>query len=289
MDTRLQIDNIDSLFSLPEMALKVNELIQNADPDFQELEDLIIHDPALTATILKLVNSAFFGFPGRIDKISRAISMIGLKDLQNLVMSTAVITRFQGLPYELVDMDVFWYHSVTCASIAKILAKKYKKKDYERFFICGLLHSLGKLIYFVQCPDVSVKILKYKDKGAEVVLEAEKRLLGINHAELGAMLLQDWGLPNNIYQVIADHLQPFNSKEYKEDACLLHIAGSLADSIEPCAKFDFDYEQLEPSLDAKVVSHMQLTPNLVQYSMDEGVQQAYDVLTILNPRSTMIF
>lgn len=289
MNIELLVKQVESLFSLPEVALRVNEVLNSPEPDNKELENIIISDPALTAQLLKLVNSSYFGFPAEIDTVSRAITIIGLKELRNLVITTSVTTSFKGIPSDLVDMDVFWFHSVTSAVLAKILAKMLKHSDYERMFIAGLLHSVGRLIYFSQCPDVSKEILKYKDLGDDAVIAAEQNRLGFTYAVLGAELLKHWKLPGNIWQTIAHHLDPLAAGEFKRDASVLHVASKIAGSIEPCAKHDFDFEDIEPHFDLGVLEYLKLSPNKMQYCIDETLIQSFDILAIMNPKAVSIF
>ncbi len=289
MNIELLVKQVESLFSLPEVALRVNEVLDSSDPVNSELEEIIISDPALTAKILKIVNSSYFGFPASIDTVSRAITVIGLKELRNLVMTTSVTTSFKGIPSDLVDMDIFWFHSVTSAVLAKVLAKMLKHSDYERVFIAGLLHSVGRLIYFSQCPDISRDILSHKDLGEDAIIAAEQSKLGFNYADLGAELLKQWQLPENIWQTIAYHLDPLEAGEFKRDACVLHVASKIASSIEPCAKYDFDFDDFEPHFNQGVVDYLKLSPNKVQYCIDETLIQSFDILAIMNPKAISIF
>ncbi|MFW5443564.1 MAG: HDOD domain-containing protein [Methylococcaceae bacterium] len=289
MNAKLLANQVESLFSLPEVALRINEVLNSPEPSNTDLEELIITDPALTANILKIVNSAYFGFPGTIDTVSRAITLIGLKELRNLVFTTAVTTSFKGIPKELIDMDVFWYHSVTSGVIARILAKKIKHSDYERLFIGGLLHSIGKLIYFSQYPEVAREILDCKDQGEEAMISAEQSILGFTYAELGAEFLKHWQLPPSIWQMISYHLDPLNAKDFMSDACLLHVAGKIAGSIEPCAKYDFDFNELEPKFNLGVLAYLKVSPNLIEFCIDEALMQAFEILAVINPKATTMY
>ena len=289
MNAQLLANQVESLFSLPEVALRVNEVLNSSEPLNAELEEIIISDPALTAKILKIVNSSYFGFPATIDTVSRAITIIGLKELRNLVITTSVTTTFKGIPAELVDMDVFWYHSVTSAVLAKILAKTLKHSDYERIFISGLLHSVGRLVYFTQCPEISREILSVKEQGEEAMIVAEKEKLGFTYAELGADLLKHWKLPENIWQVINHQLDPLNAGEFMRDACVLHVASKIAGSIEPCVKYDFDFDEIEPHFNPGVLDYLKLSPNKMQYCIDETLIQTHDILSIINPKAMTIY
>ncbi|PKM12507.1 MAG: phosphohydrolase [Gammaproteobacteria bacterium HGW-Gammaproteobacteria-3] len=279
---------VKSIFSLPEIALRVNELLNTPEPDIAELEKLILDDPALTAMLLKIVNSAYFGFPGKIDTVSRAIVIIGLEALRNLVITVAVTTRFKGIPAELVDMDVFWYHSITRGALARILAKKLRHSDCERFFIAGLLSAIGKLVFFARYPDESRDILRLKNQGEAAMIAAEEKIHGFNYIELGAELLRQWQLPPSIWEIIAYQLEPLNSKGSKEDAAILNIAASLANSIEPCAKYDLDFDEPDPRLDTSVISFLELSPNLINHCIDEALAQAFDLMSIIHPEATVI-
>lgn len=289
MNAQLLVNQVQSLFSLPEVALQVNELLNSPEPTNADLEEIIIHDPALTTQILRIVNSAYFGLSGTIDTVSRAITILGLNQLRNLVITTSVTNSFKGIPAELVDMDIFWYHSVTSGVLAKVLAKKLKHTDYERLFIGGLLHSIGKLIYFSQCPQQAREILGFKNEGEEAMIVAEQNILGFTYAELGAEFLKHWKLPPNIWQTINFHLDPLHAKEFKNDACILHVAAKVTSCIEPCAKHDFDFKEHEPSFKSGVVDHLKISPNLMQYAIDESLNQAFEILTIINPQSMSIY
>ncbi|MGR9115360.1 MAG: HDOD domain-containing protein [Gammaproteobacteria bacterium] len=279
---------VKSIFSLPEIALRVNELLNSSEPSYAELEELILHDPAMTATLLKIVNSAYFGFPHKIDTVSRAISIIGLRELRSLVIAISVTTRFKGIPAELVDMDVFWYHSITRGVLARILAKRLKHFDRERFFIAGLLSRIGKLIFFSQYPAESTEILKLKDQGDEAMTAEEERIFGFNYAELGAELLKQWELPASIWEIIVYQLDPLNSKGSLEDACILNVAATIANSIEPCAKFDLDFHELEPSFNSSALNYLNISPNLINHTVEESMIQAFEIMSIIRPGATMI-
>ena len=289
MNAQTLAHQVESLFSLPEIALRINEILNSSEPLNAELEEVISSDPAFTAKILKIVNSSYFGFPGTIDTISRAITIIGLKELRNLVISSSLTSCFNDIPAELVDMDVFWYHSVTSAVIARNLAKELKCSNYERLFIVGLLHSIGRLIYFSQCPEQSRKILSYKDQGEDAMITEELKVLGFTHAELSAEFLKGWGLPDEIWKTIESYLDPLNAGDFIRDACVLHIAGKIAGSIEPCATHEYDFKEIEPNIKPGVFDYLNVSSSQVQSCIDDTVFQVFGLLAIIKPGATTIF
>ena len=289
MNAQTLARQVESLFSLPEIALRINEILNSSEPLNAELEEVITSDPAFTARILKIVNSSYFGFTGTIDTISRAITIIGLKELRNLVITSSLTSCFKGISEELVDMDVFWYHSVTSAVIARNLAKELKCPNYERLFIVGLLHSIGRLIYFAQCPELSRKILSYKDQGEDVMIAKELDVLGFTHAELSAEFLKGWGLPAEIWKTIESYLDPLNAGDFIRDACVLHIAGKIAGSIEPCATHDYDFNEIEPNIKPGVFDYLDVNASQAQSCIDDAVFQVFGLLAIIRPSAMTVF
>jgi len=282
--------HVSTIFSLPEVVLRINEILDCSNPTNAELEEVIIHDPALTAKILKIANSPYIGFPSKIDTVSRAITLIGLQELRNLALASSVVTRFKGIPADLVDMDVFWYHSITSGVLAKLLARHFKCDNVERFFIAGLLSRIGKLIFFTQYPAQSADILRLKDNGEEVMTAAEEDVFGYSYAELSAELLKQWKLPPTIWQLIAFQLDPLSAeKQFRKDACLLHVAVKIACSLEPCAKYDYNFEQIAPVFKPEVLEYLQMAPNTIDYLMEEAVLQAFEIMTIIRPEASVIF
>lgn len=282
-------EKVSNLITLPDMALRVNELLSDDNTSDAELAELILMDPALTAQLLKLVNSTFYGFTGKIDTISRAVSIIGQKELRNLVLTTAVTRSFYGIPEELMDMDTFWYHSITSGVLAHLLALKFNRQDKEKLFIAGLLHSIGKLIFFIQYPEESSQILKLKDQGKAAMDRAELDTFGFTYAELGAELLKQWKLPESIWELIANQLKPLQAKHIMEDTCILNIAATIADSIEPCAKRDMGFEDTELDYNLPAYKHMQLHAEELKPLIEEASYQAFEILSIIRPEATVIF
>lgn len=289
MTPQMLAEKVNSLFSLPDVALRINELLNEDNTTNADFDEVILHDPALTAKLLKLVNSAFFGFPGNIDTISRAVLMIGQDELRNLVLAITVTDSFKGIPEHLVDMDTFWYHSVTSGILARLLAQKCKRQDYERFFIAGLLHSIGKLIIFSEYPQQASQILSLKNQGQEAMIKAERETFGFTYAELGAELLKRWKLPANIWGVINCQLEPLQAMHSIEDTCILHIAAKIADSIEPCAKMEFEFEGPELDYNFPAYQHMQLQAEEVRPLIQEASCEAFEILSIIRPEAAMIF
>mgnify|MGYP002381998944 CR=1 FL=1 len=232
MDPAIVAAKASSIFSLPDVVFHVNELIESGNASNAELEKVISNDTALTAKLLKFANSSYFGFSGKIETVFKAITVIGHKELRNLILATSVTSTFKGIPANLVDMNSFWNHSIACGVTARLLTNNVSSR--ERFFIIGLLHGVGRLVMFSQFPKESMEMLMYADQDDNTVIQAERKIFGFTYAQLSAELLKQWKLPPNIWMVIENQLDPKGNKEYLYDASTLSAAISIANFIQPC-------------------------------------------------------
>lgn len=291
MTPRQLAEKVKDLYSLPEVALRVNEILQEHQPCHDELEAVIAHDPALAAKILKLVNTSYFDAPGKIDTISRAIDIVGAEELRNMVLATVVADHFSGIPDNMIDMNTFWYHSVNAGIIARLIAIHCNHIDQERFFIAGLLHSIGKLVLFSEYPDQCVDILHYRQRGQSIMTEQENKLFGFNHADLSAELLNLWKLPESTWLMIRNQLNPFDKghPEYIEDGCILQSAVYIADLIEPCAKTNKQIALPELDIQLPAFKYLSLTEESLHLIIKEADFQAFEVLSLIRPETTVIF
>lgn len=221
-------DSLD-IFSLPDIYFQVSEMIN--DPRFtaNDMGQVLSKDPGLSARLLKLVNSSFYGFQARIDTISRAITIVGIDDLKNLVLATSVIDKFKGIPAELVDMTEFWLRSVRCGILAKLLAKESSVMHCERLFLTGLLHDLGSLVLYYKLPEQSMKVLLAADYERQLIGGLEQGVIGFTHADVGYALIKSWGLPESLYEAVGCYLNPEVSQVHKLDTYLLCLATRLID------------------------------------------------------------
>ena len=220
------------LYSLPEVYLQLKQMIDDDKFSANDYGEVIAKDPMLSARLLKMVNSSWYGFPARIDTISRAITIVGIEELQNLVLATTVVDTFNAIPCELVDMTDFWLKSLTCGVIARLLAKKAAIVHYERLFVVGMLHNLGSMVLYNKMPDQSMQVLQNAIDNRKLIPELEQKIIGFTYADVGGELLKSWGLPESISETVSCQLNPEKADMYKLDAQLLYLAVRLCDITE---------------------------------------------------------
>lgn len=272
-----------NLISLPEVCILVNSTIDDPNHTHKQLGDIISHDPSLTARILRIVNSAYYNFPNKIELVSRAISIIGEDDLRSLVLATSALELFDRIPNQLVNMELFWQHSVFTGIVARLLSKQCNILHGERLFIAGLLHDIGKLILYYKEPEISQNVLIQAAQTSGQIDDAEQALLGFTHADVGAALIEAWQLPDSLYHIILNHHQPLQAEDFQTETSIVHIANAIVNALSPdtpvdenmlAESMDFDPESLTVSkIDLKIL------PELIT----EAQEQTHQVLDIMFP------
>lgn len=278
-----------TLFSLPEAAMRVNELIQAPDHTARELAEVVELDAGLTSRVLRLANSPLFGHVRGIDKVSHAIVMIGEKALRDLVTATSVTNVFKGIPEEFVDMSTFWDNSATCGVVARLLATQCGIRDSERLFVAGLLHGIGRLVFYSRQPERYREVLKVRAEGEAALLAEEKRVFGFTYAELGAALIAAWKLPEFFQVVLANQLEPLQAETYRKEAAILHVARDMAASLAPSLKTRLPPDAYQHGYDVDAGKLLGIDPEELENIRIDALAQAFDIIDIINPGASTIF
>ena len=229
------------LTSPPNLFFELKRVLEDPNRSLADASDVIINDPALTMRLLKLVNSAYFGFSDRIVKVSIAITLIGSRELQNFVLATLIINKFSAQPDGLMTMHEFWAASVRSALMARTLALALPgqiKEDRESVFICGLLHDIGKLVFYRRIPEIARQVGLLAEQASESETGIEQRILGFDHYDAGAELARLWNLPAIISETIGQHCKPDPSSPYHLVADLVRSANMASKLDLPEAAFD---------------------------------------------------
>lgn len=212
------------LTSLPAVVMKAMELLNDPDASASDLGAIISEDPALTAKLLKIVNSSFYGFPSRIDTISRAITIIGTLELTDLILGSSAIQVFEKIPNHLINMEKFWEHSLYVAVVARILSRHLRAPSTERCFVMGLLHDIGALVLYRQRPDASRQALEMALEQTIPLHVAERETFGFHHGQVGAELMRAWQLPASFVEIAQQHHQPSSAECYRLETAIIHLA-----------------------------------------------------------------
>ncbi len=220
-----------SIATLPDIYYKLMEVMKGPFNSTNDMAKVISKDPGLTSRLLRIVNSAFYSFPSKIETVSRAITIIGTDELCELALATSVIEAFgQGLSGT-VDMNKFWMHSVACASFARVLGLRRHEPNVERFFVVGLLHDVGRLLLLSQNATPIQVAFKHAAKERIPLYVVEKELLGFTHTQAGAELAKSWKLPASQYEAIAYHHWPQHASRYPLEAAIVHVSDVFTNAL----------------------------------------------------------
>ena len=282
------IDGIDRLVSLPEALTRVNQLLDSNDADISEIGEVIAHDTALTARLLKLVNSAFYSFPAQIDTITRAITLIGTDELRSLTLASAASTAFDKIDTDLVDMGAFWLRSVYCGLVAKKIMAVSAKGRGETQFLSGLLHDVGKLVLFLRIPEQTNALFKEAQASEFPLPVIERERLGFSSAEVGVLLLQTWQLPPSLCEPIRFQHDPGRADQYQAEAWVLNVALDVTNKIEPELKTDLPTTDLS-GLDANALKVVGLNGEQIDAIVQDANLESFEVLGIINPGAATIY
>jgi HD-like signal output (HDOD) protein len=224
------VTGIKDLVTLPDVAMRIAKLVDDPAASANDIGREISNDAALTARLLRIANSAAYGQHGKIATVSRAITVLGVRQVRDLTVGITAIRAFDGISNNLVTMEVFWRHSVLCAVAAGQIAGRRGAGRTESPFVAGLLHDIGQLVLLSKVPEAEREALLMladaeDDRGLYL---CERAMLGFDHGAVGAALARNWVLPQSISECIEFHHQPHLAKTHPVDVATVHIANSVA-------------------------------------------------------------
>jgi len=221
------ISKMKSFPSMSGIAAKVLKLLDDPDSSAGQVEQLLKQDPSLTANLLKLTNSAYFGIPSKVGSVRHAIAMLGWKRLSKLVMAACVsaITDRQIPGYDLPP-GALWQHSVAVSVTAEGLMRELKVAESDEIFTAALLHDLGKLILGGFVEKELKEIEKVAARGIPFQM-AEQEVLGTDHAEIGSLMLESWSFPPKLVSAVRWHHDPDSAPETSAMTDIVHVANVL--------------------------------------------------------------
>lgn len=244
------------LASPPAIYQKLDALISDPESSNEDIGALIKSDPSLTARLLKIVNTPYYGYAAKIDDITRAVMLIGTRELKMMVLATCVTEAFDGIPASMVDLNDFWRHSMACALAAGIIAQHTNHTNPQQAVSAGLLHDIGFLVLCQAVPDLTLRAVEATPE--KPLHEAEVEVIGFDHGVVGATLIRKWGLPESLADIIEHHHQPFESKEQQSMNALISVADAIALHVA-----DGQHEEASAILDETLLNAINLSPDLI--------------------------
>ena len=244
--------------TLPEVYYRILDVINDEKSSTIEISDVITKDPSFTSRLLNLANSSFYALKNSVDTVSKAVSIIGTRELGTLAIGISVsrsLLHTRKHDYALLE---FWRHCVATAIAARTLAIFLKEKNTERFFIGGLMHDMGKILLYSQLQE-SIHYINFLSRKHKMNLHnAEKSLLGFTHADVGDRLCRKLNLPENLHSMIGDHHNVARSPRPFE-ASIIHFADIIANGI----RMGTSGEPFIPPVQPEALEYLQISPSAV--------------------------
>ena len=220
-----------NLISLPDIYWQLKEILDTHDYSMQDVAQLIVYDPGLTARMLRIVNSTYFGFAAKIETVNHAVSILGVQQIRDLVLATSIADALGDYECEHLDVRQFWLRSIYRAIAARNLASICSLMDGERMFVAGLLSGIGHLIMYQSLPVLAQKAQREANNSGKPLYLAEREVIGFDHAKVASVLMYNWKLPDSLVAVIENHLEPDPAADYLLDTAIVHIAALISNAF----------------------------------------------------------
>jgi HD-like signal output (HDOD) protein len=262
------IDQDIALPEIPSIVIELNEVIADPLSTADQMAQVINKSPSLTALLLKIVNSSFYGLPSRVDRVSLAVTLIGTRELSSLALGISILSIFKSIPSSLLTMRSFLKHSLACGIISRLLAAQKALRQTEQMFTAGLLHDIGRLILFIYFPEEALSSLRRARQTSDRLYLVEKKRLGCHHAQIGKYLLNRWRLPLIIESAVCFHHEPAEAPD-PVPAAIVHVADLLVNALG----IGTSGERLVPPIDSRAWEVLELSPSCFEVVIHQMLGQ----------------
>lgn len=264
---RKALREIKNLPTLPGIVMKLTQMAEDPDTTTEQMGRVISKDHILAAKLLKLVNSAFYGFPQRISSLSSAIILLGFNVIKSLIISASIFEFME-------DQDVeLWEHSLGCAVVCNVLAKRLGVNDPEEVSTAGLIHDIGKVAIKMELPEEYQKIQQMVTERQVSMYTAEQEVLGVTHAEVGGWMAKSWNLPGKLVEPISCHHDPRLAKQEQLASAIVHFG----DIIIRGMGYGHADDIWVPPLNNRAWRLLELSPVDLDLILEEVEEKLWDV------------
>jgi len=257
------------LGSPPLVYRRLMEVINHPRGGAGDVANVIREDTALTARLLKLVNSAFFAFPKKIETVSQAVSVVGTSQVRDLALATSVTDLFKGIPSDLIDVEDFWKHSLAVGVAARVIAGLRSEANIERFFVAGILHDVGRLVFLLRAPEKTREVIVRARQREALLFETEREMLGFDHGRMGGTLMDHWKMPDALREAIRLHHEPHRAERYPIEAATIHVADVVATGLQ----MGSSGERYVPPISAGAWAKLGISPGMMGFVVEDVERQ----------------
>lgn len=277
------VEQVSDIFVLSDSFVRIRELIDDDSSTIDDIAEVILLDPALAAAVLKLSNSPFFNYPGKIDTISKAVLVLGITEVYNLVIAYFSSEALKNIKAEQSYLDDFWIQSVDCALLMKFLGTNLGVAHAERLFILGLLHNLGELLVHQVNPEAQRACDSQNIN--DLPWDKQKQNLGFTFGECSASLLREWHLPYSIFSAIRDQ-DIEDLSQYPVETQLLYVAKRVMVRNDVFNGQNLGYDAFIPQ---SQLDSLSIDKKMLDSASEYCELERLSLLSILNPGAAMLF
>jgi HD-like signal output (HDOD) protein len=248
-----QLDQIDRILTLPQVVTQINELVESRTASASDLHRVIKMDPALSAKILRLVNSAYYGLPGRVGSLEKAVILLGITAVRNLAIAAGVEQLFRQLRLTgAISGRDLWVHSLAVATASRELAQRAGMAHLEEVFMAGIIHDMGLLAAAQAVPQDFSQVVMTCIGSKQPWEAAETEILGIGHCAAGAKLADRWHFPSYLVEMITTHHTWPELPEASDLAGVIYIADTIAGGLGEGFTLTSHSQVIEPPMLARL-------------------------------------
>ena len=273
------VSQVVRLTTLPMVYMKVKKCVEDVDSSLVDLAEIIAQDPALSAQLLRIANSAFFGFTAKISTVSRAANLLGTQQVHDLALAASVARTFAGIAPEVMDMQRFWHDSIDCGITARILAVRCNVLDSERLFVEGLLRDIGHVVLYDRLPGPSAEALSRARAYGRPLFQVERECLGFDYAQIGSMLMREWRLPQALQESVHFHPEPAKAQSYPLESSIVHVAARFTEAVSA----GLDCGQWAASVDPFAWRTTGLSETVFAMLMEEATERTAETVALFFP------
>lgn len=270
------IAGIEDLPTLPEVVIEITRLVEDPDATAADIQKLVATDPALAATMLKLVNSAFYGIRRSVTSLDEAVKILGFVTVGNIALAAFVFDAFVT-GEKRFNYREFWLHCIGTAAAAKVVARRLQVKEVAEYFVFGLLHDLGVIVRMQYFPDEHAQIADLVSQGKDLA-EAEAEVDGYAHKDLGAALAERWQFPGCLAAVIGRH----GTSDIPEDCSCEVAVTTCADAVAEALELGEGHSERAMLVDEATWQAAGISPEQMGSIMDETLDEMENYRAFMN-------
>jgi putative nucleotidyltransferase with HDIG domain len=253
---------------IPSIVMEMNEVISNPVSTADQMAQVVNKSPSLTAQLLRIVNSSFYGLPSHVERVSLAVTLIGTRELSALALGISIMSLFKKIPSRLLNMQLFLQHSLACGIVSRLLAAHKAMRQTEQMFTSGLLHDIGRLVTFIYFPEEILGCMGHAARKGVSLVAAERERFGCHHGHIGKYMLHQWRLPLSLENNVCFHHEPADAPD-PAAAALIHVADLLVNALG----VGTSGERCVPPLDPRAWEASGLSPECFETVVQQTVHQ----------------